>query len=129
MGFKGQNRVFSFEFGEDTEEYAGLVIKIKSLPIKKFMDLSKTLGKGQDEQEMDYMVGLLADNITEWNIEDDDDNTLPISRESVETFDMSFIVFLIDIWMNQMGSVAAPLVKQSNSGETSQELQIPMETL
>lgn len=130
MGYKPQTKIFKFKFDDSEPEYAGLEIRLKSLPMKDFLKIARMEGTTQSEEELDEVMELLAKSIISWNVEDEEENPIPVSRDTLcELFDLSFILFLITNWMEKMGDVDANLKKASPSTGPSPVVSIPMEPL
>lgn len=131
MGYKHQAKVFKFKFDDSEPEYAGLEIKLKSLPMKDFLKISRMEGTDHSEEELEEVINLLVNSIVSWNVEEEsNDAPVPVSRDALlEIFDLSFILFLITNWMEKMSDVDANLKKASPSTGTSQVVQLPMAPL
>lgn len=138
MGYKPQTKVFKFKFDDSEPEYAGLEIRLKSLPMKDFLKIARMEGTTQSEEELDEVMELLAKSIISWNVEspvtndlgEEEDKPVPVSKDALcELFDLSFILFLITNWMEKMGDVEANLKKASPSTSPSPVASIPMEPL
>ena len=125
MGYKPQKKVFRLRF--EDEEYADLVIRVKSATMNDFMELTK-LDKDKPDDSL-KVFALFVRNIVSWNIEDDDDNPLPVTVESLLDLEPDFVNRLITTWMETTAGVSVPLGKPSNVGATAPTVSIPMEPL
>lgn len=122
-GFKVPTTVFKLTF--EDEQYAGLVIKAKSLPLREFLALQD--GKAGNDAEMTRkFIGKLAGAITEWNLEDDDGNPIEVSEESLSGLELGFVLTIIEAWMGAVASVPKHLSGNLNGTGTSPMPSIPM---
>lgn len=127
MGYKHQAKIYKFKFDDSDPDYEGLEVRLKSLPMKDFLKISKMQGTDHSEEELDEVISLLVKSIVSWNVEDANDEPLPVSEENLlEVFDLTFVLFLITRWMEQMSDVEPNLKRASPSTAHSQVAQLPM---
>lgn len=133
MGFKRERKTYRLQF---EGELQGLVVRARSLPLGKFMELGKLLDtdaeitpSGEDMGKVDTMFHTFADALLSWNLEDDDDNPVPATAEGLYTQDLEFCTAVITAYMHAVSGVSAPLPQGSPAGEPSLEESIPMESL
>lgn len=135
MGYQRQTKTYVLKFGEDTGEYAGLVVKLKSPKIKVMQNLIKdalTLGSltpdqlatraTEGDEDLDRIYKTFADHLVEWNLEDEDGEAVPATFEGVCEVDQDLFTFLLDQWIKASAGVSAPLDKPASSGETFPDL-------
>ena len=137
MGYKPGRKVYHLKFDE-AHELHGLELKVKSIPMHEFADLSALADKAQSptataaeaESQIDTLYNFFLASLVWWNVEDEDDQPVAMTVESLKAhLDFEFVIQVILAWMTEIASVAAPFVASSNSGGTSVAPSLPMETL
>lgn len=126
MGYKPKRKIYTLEFEGD--DYKGLEVKIRGLNTGQVMDIDTARGDGGDGAIV-TMLKLMADQLVEWNVEDDDNQPVPTTFEGVRSLDIDFNWAVIDAWQNAAAGVPAPLDSDSTSTELSLVASIPTETL
>lgn len=142
MGYRRKKTVMNLKF----EEHEGLEVRVRALTIDELLEMTKTaqtvMGKdGKVKQEMvgtedlEELFSRFSDALLSWTLEEelvidsDEWTPVPTTIEGIKSQEVDFIMELIDVWMTAVAGVEAPLPEGSNSGETSQELSLPMEAL
>lgn len=126
MGYKPKKKIYTLAF--EDPEYAGLEVKIRGLNTGQVMDIDAARGDGGDAAIV-TMLKLMADQLVEWNVEDDDNQPVPTTFEGVRSLDIDFNWAVIDAWQNAAAGVKAPLDGPSTDGEPSLVASIPMDAL
>lgn len=126
MGYRPKKKVYTLAF--EDEEYDGLEVKVRGLNTGQLLDIDTARADGGDTAIV-AMLNLLAEQLVEWNIEDDDEHPVPTSFEGVRSLDMSLNWAIIDAWQSAVAGVPAPLDDASTSTELSLVASIPTETL
>lgn len=126
MGYKPKQKIYNVTFEEGDLE--GLALKFKSIPGSVLSNIMK-MEASSEVGEISYILTGLSNIIIEWNVEDDNGNTMPISEESFESFDMDFILRLWEVCMDALLGVSGPLNQPSSTELDSATPEIPMETL
>lgn len=124
MGFKRKPKTYNLSFAEGHDLH-GLEVKMLSLTVADFVRMAS---KDDDESAARENFNLFARSLVAWNLEDEDGKPVPTTLEGVESQDFEFILSLSAEWMSAISGVSAPLDGGSNSGGTSLEASIPMET-
>lgn len=128
MGYKRKVKTFVLEF--DDEEFAGLELEVKSLPLGKFLALSKKFDQeDKDDAEVEEMILLFFGAMISWNMEDENDQAMEMTYENLLTLDLDFVMACISAWLDAIASVPSDLGKDSKSGETSLMSSVPTESL
>jgi hypothetical protein len=130
-GYRRAAKVYKLKFTED--EFTGLEVRAKSVPLGKFLDLTKlvdlqngtALGPEQMEQIRDLFTGF-ATALVSWNLQEEDGTDVPATLEGLYSQEFDFVLQIIMAWMEAIAGVAAPLVRSSNSGATIPEGSLPM---
>lgn len=126
MGY--QRKSYAIKWPEGHAHH-GLEVKLRGLSGQDLLKVSSLRGENSmDEELLGEVFEILAERIIAWNLEDDGVPILP-TVESVRGEDFGMIMDILGAWTEAVTSVLAPLGERSNSGEQSQELSIPMETL
>lgn len=126
MGYKPKRKIYTLVF--DGEEYEGLEVRIRGLNTGQVMDIDTARADGGDAAIV-TMLQLMAEQLVEWNVEDDDGFPVPTTFEGVRSLDIDFNWAIIDAWQTAAAGVPAPLESGSTSGEPSLVASIPTETL
>ena len=126
MGYRPKRKIYTLEF--EGEEYEGLEVKIRGLNTGQVMDIDTARQDGGDAAIV-AMLQLMADQLIEWNVEDDDGQPVPTTFEGVRSLDIDFNWAIIDAWQNAAAGVKTPLDEPSISTEPSLVASIPTETL
>src|SRR5690348_6784001 len=119
MGY--QRPILRLKF--EDPEMAGLEVMCRRPSVKKVEEYSKS------DRNLEVQVGIIAECLISWNLEDENGDPVPTSAESLLDQDQPFLIALLDAWMGQAIKVSGPLGSDSPSGEPSPEVSIPMEPL
>jgi hypothetical protein len=135
-GFRRKRRTIKIVFQGDLD---GLVITAHSVSMDTFLEFEELSNRyfdgktGKDEeasmaiQSLRRMLDMFADVLVSWNLEDEDGEPVPATREELGREDPGFVFDVIVKWMEAVAGVSAPLSETSSSGETSAELSLPMD--
>lgn len=142
MGYRRKKTVMNLKF----EEHDGLEVRVRALTIDELLEMTKTAqavmgsdGKVKQEmvgtEDLEELFSRFSDALLSWTLEEelvidsDEWTPVPTTLQGVKSQEVDFVMELIDVWMTAVAGVEAPLPAGSNSGETSQELSLPMEAL
>lgn len=126
MGFKVPSTILRLKF--EDEEFAGLEIRARSLPLESLFQLQEAQEKAdQDSSAAREVMRTLGDAIIEWNLEDDDGNPVKPGADGLLQLDIRFAMAILNAWQEAMVSVPNRLLAASNGGETSLERLIQMD--
>jgi len=135
MGFRAPSTIFKLNFKGELE---GLEVATKSVPTGDLMDLMRmavSLGsRGSDikPEDMDAVNSLFAGfakALLSWNLEDEEGEPIPATLEGIVGQEFNFVIAIIMTWVEAVAGVNIDLEKDSPSGKTSMEGNIPMELL
>lgn len=126
MGYRPKKKIYTLAF--EGEEYEGLEVKIRGLNTGQVMDIDAARADGGDSAIV-AMLQLMAEQLVEWNVEDDEGQPVPTTFEGVRSLDPDFNWAIIDAWQTAAAGVKAPLDSDSTSTELSLVASIPTETL
>lgn len=124
MGFERQVKKYHLVFDGEME---GFECKVKGVSMERYLELIK-LQDDQALQAVQDMIHALADNLVEWNLEDEGIPVEP-TKENVLAEDSDFVMKIFDAWMTALGNVAVPLDEKSTNGSQTPPVSIPMESL
>jgi len=129
MGFTPQRKQFRLKFQD--EELNGLEVLMGSASIGALMNMSNfSADTAKDSMSsLGTSLSVLADSLVSWNLEYENGSPVPATLEGLREQDMYMIMSIISAWTEAISGVAPPLPVSSNSGETFQEVQLPMEAL
>lgn len=139
MGFKRKRPTVTLKFADP--DYEGFVIEMRRMSIEDsflFGDLRQwesdvhagRVAKSVVDKQLLAMHTAVADAVIGWNLEDDQDNPIPVSVAAIRAEDPDFFWTLVRSWIMAMDiGVSADTKAPSSGGKPSEELQIPMEPL
>ncbi len=123
MGKFKRNKTYLLAWEEG--EFKGLEVLTRSIPTGRYLELMKEL-RGDNATEA-AVLGM-ADFIIEWNLEDENDQPVPCTREGIMTVDLELITAVTRAWQNTIGGTDVPKDETSSSGSQLVEASLPMET-
>lgn len=126
MGYRPKRKIYTLEF--DDPDLDGLIVKVRGLNTGQILDIDTAREDGGDEA-IRGLLELLATQIVEWNVEDEEGQPVPATLDGIRAQELAFNMAIIDAWQNAVTGVPAPLEQPSTDGEQSMEASIPMETL
>ncbi len=129
-GFRRSRKVFDMTF----EEFPGLQVKAKSVPIGSMLEVLKLAGSISAKtvpasEDIEQLFGWFASRIVSWNYTDEDGGDLPPTVQTLLDDDFDFVMKLIMGWVSAVSSSLVPTIPgpggtSSRSRDTSP---IPME--
>ncbi|MFE4716863.1 hypothetical protein ACFRLW_10480 [Streptomyces sp. NPDC056728] len=123
MGYRPKKKIYNLVF--DDPEMEGLEVKIKGLNTGQMLSLDQATDDGGEEAIL-TMLALYAEQLIEWNVEDDDGPVSP-TLEAIHEQDLDFNMAVINAWKAAVAGVPAPLESSSPDGVPSLEASIPMD--
>lgn len=126
MGYRPKRKIYDLDF--TGTEYDGLKVTVRGVSTGQALDIDAARVDGGDEA-MRGMLELLAEQLVDWNIEDDDGQPVPANLDGLRAQDIGLNLAIVNAWQTAMAGVPAPLESGSTSGEPSLVASIPMETL
>jgi hypothetical protein len=119
----------SFQPGTDLE---GLTVVLRGLSLGEVISLRaegarSVEGDGEAEPEIVRMAKLIADQLVEWDAEDEDGTPIPATLDGLLSQDKTVTLDIFEAWQEAVTGVPAPLEQPSSDGQTSLEASIPME--
>lgn len=132
MGFIRQNTVLILDF-EDTELH-GLTAKASRCSFDDYIAISRALDRptsGIDDFARDVaeLQELVIPHLTSWDLEDEDQQPIPLTAEYIKRQDKQFQLALYNAYRYAITVVPRPLEKPSGSGEPSPVGSLQMEVL
>lgn len=137
MGYRRKAKVYNLAWEDGP--HAGLEVKVRSLPIGRFLDLIPHLEVAQGQAEVSFEVAGkfatamqgMADALISWNIEDEDEDgnvtAVPATLEGLLTLHPDEMTAILRAWIEAGVTTSAPLGKPSPNGDV--EASLPMESL
>lgn len=126
MGYRPKRKIYDLDF--TGTEYDGLKVTVRGVSTGQALDIDAARVDGGDEA-MRGMLELLAEQLVDWNIEDDDGQPVPANLDGLRAQDIGLNLAIVNAWQTAMAGVPAPLESGSTSGEPSLVASIPTETL
>lgn len=111
------------------EDHEGLEVTARSVELGDYLEFVDVLDSGGlSKDNVRFIFDKFASFITSWNLERNGE-PVPVSAESLYSYDVKFVRELIDGWRQAMEGVPDPLELNSDAGGQSVAESIPMETL
>lgn len=143
MGYKRKPKVYRLHFEDD--DMSGLIVEVRPSSVGTMLDTAdlasmasvfdgismKNIRPEDLEKigELRKLFDSFADSLVSWNLEDEDDNPVPATREGVYGQDVDFILEIIGAWAEAVGGVNEDTKAESSNGLPSQVALLPMEPL
>lgn len=137
-GYRHQPKVYKLTF----EDYPGLEIETKSVSTGRLMKLMRMAVRLQDKElddaselteedadAVDALFSGFAKALVRWNLEDEDGQPVPATKDGVYDQDFDFILSIINDWIAAVSGTPGDLGKGSNSGPLFPEVSLPMDLL
>jgi hypothetical protein len=127
MGYKVKKKLYKLIFAD--EDMAGLEVVMTSVPMGDLLALQQIDPKvaATDPAQFRTLMEIFAGAMLSWNLEDADDQPIPITADDILAQDIDFIMAIISAWTSAISGVSAPLDGGSTSGGNSLEASMPME--
>lgn len=130
MGYRRERRLFNLKF--EDPEYAGLEVLIRTLPVGEFLGLARLQAsldtENPDISAVEKLFKVFLDKLIRWNVEDPDSGEpVPTTMAGLQTLELDFVLVIIGAWVNGMAGVSPSLGKDSPSGGTFPEVDVPTE--
>lgn len=123
MGYRKVPTIHTLTF----DEYEGLVVRMKGVKVGK---IRKLMHLGDDEENaLDEMLDLIAEGLVSWNLEGEDGQPIPITRDEIEDLEYDMANAILTEWLDKVTGVDKELGKDSSSGEKFPGLPLTMEAL
>jgi hypothetical protein len=128
MAYKRGSKVYELDFeGTDLD---GLHVKAKSMSLGAFADLMAIFDEGGLTREnLDAIFDGFSNVLLEWDVEDEEGNPVPATRDGLYSLDLPEAQAIIEAWRDAVTGVSRPLEQPSDDGSPSLAASIPMETL
>lgn len=126
-GFRRKRKVFKLTF----EDYEGLEVEVKSVPVRKLLDvlqLADAMTGKPTQEQVEELFGWFADRIVSWNYEDEDGNPLPATLDTLLDDDFDFALKMVMAWVQAVSAITVPSIEAPANGTTPDPLEasIPM---
>ncbi len=126
MGFTPKRKQYLLKFKDSDME--GLEVLMTSVSMGDLLALQSADATKTSPADMARLLGILERAMISWNVEIDG-VPVPATAQGFESMDMAFVMDIIMAWTEAISGVSPPLPGNSLSGETSQEVSLPMAPL
>lgn len=140
---KRPGRIYRLVFPDTDPVLPEVVIRLKSLSIAQFLNVQQLATaadrRGREDAgpeqlknvtaAVEALADILTERIVDWNLEEDDDTPVPVTRDEVLDFDPEAFMRVVEEWLDAVAGVSDPLPSTSSDGPPLEELSIPMESL
>jgi hypothetical protein len=142
VGFVRKKKTFKLHFEGD--EWDGLEVRVKSVPVGRYLELASMVdtlqavqGKSslsaEDLDTVSVAFRAIAEVILEWNLEEETADggvaAVPATYDGLMSQDLDLVMAVMAAWSDAMTGASGPLPQPSPSGETAQEVSLPMVAL
>lgn len=134
MGYKPKRTLYKLTF--EDPDLAGLEVTARSISVDGLLGMIDMYEQAQGVDAQKFTpedVKLLTDLfarfvkvLASWNIEDDDDQPVPMTVEGLQSLELDFVMQLIEAWISGMVQAPPPLPGSSSSGATSPEASLAL---
>lgn len=126
MGFRIQEKIYNLIF---ENELAGLNIQATGLPVGAYLKLTSAFKDDNDVniEAIESAFETFASCILAWNLENDRGEAIPPTVQGLHALPLPVAMSIIGEWVNAIGGVSPELGKDSVSGATFPEGQLPVE--
>lgn len=118
MGYRKVPTIYELVFEDG--DLQGLVVRMKSIKLGRVRRLVQVTEGADDDQVLDNgleeMLGLFADGLVSWNLEEEDGTPVPATLEGIEDQEAGLVLTILRRWLNAMTGVSHDLGKDSTSG-------------
>lgn len=148
MGVKRPGKQYRLVWPDDDPDMAGVEVVMRGLSIRRLLDaqrlvrsgvLQRSDDGGANEEAVERVFQLIADNLVSWNLEEDDTEDdegnvvlggpVPTDLDGVMSLELDPVVDILTQWIEGIASVPGPLSRSSSAGEPSEEQWGPMEPI
>ena len=134
MGFRPQPTIYNLTF--EGTALDGLHVRMSCCTIKENAEMLKASVRNdetpgvtaQDLEDNDRILQLFCDHLVSWDLEDLAGQAVPTNRGGIDTQERTLVAQLINAWQIAMVNVPNPSKTESNSGGTSEEESLGLET-
>lgn len=128
MGFRKEPTLYHLKF----EDYKGLEITTRSVPLKDFLAINKMSMVGETDpqkqvEQSEAMFRKFSEALIGWNLEDENGKPVPATYNGLVSQEMSFVLEIVRAWMDSIANVPKLSKNDLSDTETYQEQLIPME--
>lgn len=134
MGYVPKRTLYKLDFSQT--EYAGLEVTTRSasmdvlLEVLELSDLFEQSGiKAIDKKQLDAVFGLFGQVLHSWNVETEDRQPVPATKDGLLSQDPEFVMAVVAAWAGEMTQAPPPLPGGPNSGATSKEAALQLASL
>jgi hypothetical protein len=136
-GYTPKRRTFRLVF--EDEEFDGLIVRAKSVPIGGLLDalglaalgdLDPAKMRPEDLAKLEALFETFAAALLEWNVRDTETGEpVPANLDGVRSQDSDFILSVIKAWYQGVVGISGPLGRNSSGGPPSGQPPLPMAPL
>ena len=122
MGYRPHRKTFKLNFEGDSE-FDGLMVRTISPSLGALQEiLALSAADENDTDALNTMIELFAEQLLDWNVEDDAGEPVEPSITGLQSQEAAFVMSLIKAWGEQMREsmrVPVPLDETSTGGSLS----------
>lgn len=115
----------------EDEDFDGVEIRARAASMGRALELTGEADAarrpGTGLEQVNGLFDEFATALLSWNLEDDDDQPVPATRDGLLSLDIQDVMVIILAWFDAMLSIGEGLGKGSTSGSPFPEVSIPME--
>lgn len=129
MGFRKIPTIYTLEF-DDVEPLKGFVVRMRGLKIGRMRKVLALMGDdSSDESSIDGIVNELIANTVSWNLEDENGDPVPVTRETFDDLELDDVMAISHKWLDAITGPDPELGKDSSSGGSFPGRPLMMEAL
>lgn len=128
MGYQRKRKTYSLTF--EGTDYDGLTVRIRGASVEQYARALRLQNVAEEnEDSIRELLGLFAEALIDWNLEDEQGAPVPTTLQAVLDEDLEMVLAMVSGWLGAIGGVPAPLEQSSPGGGPSPEVSIPMAPL
>jgi len=134
MGYVPKRTLYKLDFAKT--EFAGLEVTTKSasmevlLEVLQMADLFEQSGMNAiSREQLDTVFGLFGQVLHSWNVETEDGQPVPATKDGLLSQDPEFVMAVMTAWAAEMTQAPPPLPGEPSSGATSREAALQLASL
>lgn len=126
--YKPKGKVYDLVF-DDSTAFDGLEVSLRGLSTGEMLGMMRLMQDSENPAAAAEIVETVVKAIRTWNLDDEDDKPLPVTRENVLDQDLDMILAVAKAWVNGIAGVSDDLGKGSTSGPSFPVVNLPTEAL
>jgi len=129
-GYTPARTVYTLRFAD--EAYAGLVVQVRAATVGEMFDAEDSVAyaramilSADDRLRWERAITLFLSCAQKWNVRDQDDAPIPLTRDGIATLEPSFMFVIFVAWLNAMAGNSPDPLEPGEPKPTEEGEEIP----